>query len=196
MQNTNRLRCSFLVIWLLLAFWLTSCSLPKPIEITYTVENPDSQLIKLLLRESDFDRALWSIDYAEVLQSNKTESNGLIESATFWVVARDTSADQYFRITHNLLMYQSFAPQQVDDLFIFKEMPTRVRALDDVPRIDTARCAEFDDSKFQDCIFIRRYDQLVSIFTISTSKDLEESVLLDLISPFLKIIDQRLSSSG
>jgi hypothetical protein len=180
-----------IILLIILVTMANAYSCSKAPNSTMTVQNPDSDLLKLLLREDDFNEGDWKLDYQETLQSDKSGNGEMLESATYWVTANYVPLGQFFRVSHNILKYRTGTPKNTEELIVFNGTPDYIEDINSTDEIDSAKCGVYNNSKYEECIYVKQYAQYISIVVVSTSKDLKESTLLDILSPLFHTINER-----
>jgi hypothetical protein len=184
---------TLLFIILLSYSLLSACSFGIDSSETVNVDNPNSDLLPLLLNKDDFSSKQWKLDTTEIMQNDDVETaDEIVETARYWIAARYIPSNDFFRITHDILRYNDPSDINFDNLTMFSYEPQKTREIDSMKLTDFVQCASYNRSKFQECAFVKKHDKFVSILTFSYPDSFSEDELKKIATQFITKIDARI----
>jgi len=190
---TRILLCSCLMMML-----ISSCkSLNNTNPDVVDVKDRGSVLLMMLMTRGDFESPSLSLSNAVITQDEEVLQSNHIELAAYGIngeyIAHNKS--YYVNFMHRLWRFQS----SISGDFIKQYLLDISGAIETSP-LETSlkysniysECATFKISKFKQCNVVVQYKKnIVSIFEVDISKDIENQVISDLINPVLSKIATR-----
>jgi hypothetical protein len=175
-----------------LAFGLFACRSVREVPVfTDDVENKNSTLLNGLIQPEDFDESIYKVDNIRFFQ--KDIQGETSETASVWVVAFHLPEDEYFQVSHWLTLMDNDATFNQDDFYIFKYQSESFFELEpELRNVDDIKCARYN-SKFQECLFVRKYDNIVSVFSVTVRDHIKQDLLAKWVQPFLDKIEKRMA---
>ncbi len=186
------MKTTFFFLVTLTTVILVSCNNSNTQSVsTYDIENEDSKLLPILLEVGDFNTTNWEKGYSTITQKNY-ENENLVEKASFKLVAKHKPDRDFYSITHSLSLYKNSTVLSLEDLYIFEQNPIKIsRLIIEDSSFDQAKCAIMNDTGYQECIFMKKYGNLVSSISVVVKEYIEVKKIIEWTLPFLKRIDSK-----
>lgn len=182
----------FLTINLVVLSLLYSCQGKSEVQFSSTsVENNNSILIELLLKPNDFDKQNYNLDFSSLFQNNL--EGDLFEKASAWIVTFRLPEEEYFFVSHWLISLRNLDFNLNDFLvFRYKEVGVIYEMNTNSNYAETIKCTKFKINKSKECLFLKKYDDIVSVLSITVGNHIADEKLLEWTIPLLEIIDNRM----
>lgn len=186
----NKHKLSYMYI-IGLAGILFGCRSVREVPVfTDRVENKESTLLNGLIQPDDFDESTYYVDNIQFFQEDLEGET--LEKASVWVVAFHLPEDEYFQVSHWLTLMDQDATFNQEDFYIFKYESESFFELElDVRNVDGLKCARED--RFKECLFIRKYNNIVSVLSVTVHDTITQDLLVEWVQPFLDKIEKRMA---
>jgi len=183
---------AFLTVNLVVLSLLYSCQSKSEVQFSSTsVENNNSILIELLLKPNDFDKQNYNLDFSSLFQDNL--EGDLFEKASAWTVTFRLPEEEYFFVSHWLISLRN-PDFNLNDFLVFryKEVGVIYEMNTNSNYAETIKCTKFKINKSKECLFLKKYDDIVSALSITVGNHIADEKLLEWTIPLLEIIDNRM----
>ncbi|MFN8412731.1 MAG: hypothetical protein U0Z26_10120 [Anaerolineales bacterium] len=180
----------FFVYIICFAFSLLACRIDNSSPVfTLGVKNKDSKLLNELIQVNDFDKSNYKIDNIQFFQ--KDMQGEVLEEASIWVVAFHLPENEYFQISHRLLLINKNASVNQDGFYVFEQENGNLFDLgSDIKNVDSVKCSRYDS--FQECLFVKKYDNVISVLSVVVRNSVDHDLMAQWVQPFLEKIEKRL----
>ncbi len=159
---------------------------------SYEVEDQTSTLLRLLLNLEDFDAASFNIDFLYISQKS-FRNDELIEKASFGVMSFHMPEHEYLISGHELFLLNDPFRANLIDFYVFRYEPEAIFEINEkLIGVDSTKCTKYGINEFQECIFLKSYDNVVSMVTVTIRNDVELKTILEWVSPLLEKINTRM----
>lgn len=180
------------VTYLAILLLLYSCrNKPEPQFNSISVEDNKSVLIELLLGPKDFDKQDYDLDFSSLFQSNL--EGDLYEESSAWIVAFHLPEEEAFFVSHRLVFLRK-PDVDINDFLVFryKEVGVIYEINSASNYAEIIKCTKFEVNKSKECIFIKKYNDIMSILSITVRDHISDESLVEWTTPLLEVIDNRL----
>ena len=170
---------------------INACGSPQKLEVTSReIENENSELVNLLLMPEDFDPSIYKVDFSQI--SQRDLEGAISEKASIYIKSFRVEGNEFFLIIQGLYLTGSMSEIAENDFFVFRYKQTKsVYEIDTgLDYIDTTKCTEFTINESKECIFVKKYNGIVSVLSLTVQNHISDEELLQWILPFLEIINK------
>jgi hypothetical protein len=187
-------RCILLSVNIIcLVFGLFACQSVREVQVfTDNVENKESSLLNDLIQPEDFDESTYYVDNIQFFQEDVEGET--LEKASVWVVAFHLPEDEYFQVSHWLSLMDRSTSVNQDDYYIFKYESGSFFEFEPALRnVDGIKCTRNPGGRFKECLFFRKYDHIVSVFSVTVRDHIKQDLLAVWVQPFLDKLEERMA---
>jgi hypothetical protein len=175
------------LIILIFALICSACSSRKIEDDTSFVDNPDSELIPLLLNRNDFNEK-WKLSYGEVRQHlGGIEDVNADEYASYYLVVRYLPLNTYVTLVHEI--YLGNSSKVNPDVFSFEDLlPWSEFELSQ----QQVQCYTYPEKSRKLCMFIENREDLMSALMFDAASRIPDNEIIQAMSPIITAIETRI----
>lgn len=161
----------------------------------------EPEFVSLLIEPSDiitYECEWMTISLPTVHASDDVQAKGADESANKILegLCQNSKGNEYhITLRHELYLYVKKDPNETASFLVPLSEDAKWRDFDlrSTSKYENInKCASYDESEYQDCFFVTKYDSVVSVLWLNSSRDIPDEDLRVIASEIINSVEKRI----